>query len=318
MVEQSIARATGFVRLADGRRLAYAEWGDPHGLPVIHHHGMPGSRHDHAAGEAVYRRLGVRLITPDRPGYGLSDALRNRTLLDWPQDVAALADHLGLSRFAITALSGGGIYALACARAIPERLTEVVLVGCPAPLDRPNAMREMRLENKVGLRAAAVPWLARGVVGALSGAVRRYPSLFLAEGTRSQPAADRLWTSRPWVRSDEIRNLREAFRQGGLAYTQDLGLLVRPWGFALEDVDPRVQLWHGDADRVIPLHHARYLASALQNATLQVCPDEGHMLLWNHVEEILAAATTPRHLRLLSGGGYTPEGTGVRAVSSQR
>ena len=290
----------GSLRLSDGRRLAYAEWGDVDGAPVIHHHGMPGSRLDHAASNDVYRRAGVRVITPDRPGYGLSDSLPHRSALDWPADVVQLADHLGFERFAVTALSGGGLYALACAAAIPERLTEVVVVGCPAPLDRPGALGGMRLENVIGLRVAGLaPWLFHAGAALLAGSVRRHPEVFLAEGTQGQPPADRHWSKLPWVRADATGNLREAFRHGALGYAQDVALLMRPWGFDVERVESRVQLWHGDADRVIPIHHSRYLASVLPNATLRVCPDEGHMLLWNHVAEILAAASGSRPLRVL-------------------
>lgn len=292
---------TGSVKLADGRRLAYAEWGALDGVPVIHHHGMPGSRLDHSAPDDVYGRVGVRVITPDRPGYGLSDPLPGRVALDWPADVVQLADHLGLDRFAVTALSGGGLYALACAAAIPERLTEVVVVGCPAPLGRRGAMAGMRLENVIGLKVAGLaPWLFHAGAAMLSGSVRRHPDLFLAEGTHDQPPADRRWSTIPWVRADAIGNLREAFRQGALGYAQDIALLTRPWGFDLERVEGRVQLWHGDVDRVIPLHHSRYLASVLPNATLQVCPGEGHMVLWNHVVEILGAASGSPVLRVLS------------------
>lgn len=286
--------------LADGRRLAYAEWGDPDGIPVIHHHGMPGSRLDHAAPDQVYRRLGVRVITPDRPGYGLSDPLPSRKVLDWPNDVRQLADHLGLDRFAITALSGGGVYALACAASIPDRLTELLLAGCPAPVDRPHAVRGMRFENVIGLRVGVLaPWLFRGVAGMLAGWVRRYPELFLAEGTHDQPPADRRWSTLPWVHMDAVSNLREAFRQGALGYSQDITLLARPWGFELEQIKARVQLWHGDADRVIPVHHGRYLGSLLPNATLHVCPGEGHMLLWSRLTEILVAARGLPRLRLV-------------------
>jgi pimeloyl-ACP methyl ester carboxylesterase len=130
-------------------------------------------------------------------------------------------------------------------------------------------------------------------------ALRGKPELLLVEGTHAQPPADRLWTALPWVRADEIQNLREAFRQGALAYAQDISLLARPWGFAVDRIDLRVQLWHGDADRVIPLHHAKYLASELPDATLQICPDEGHMLLWNHTAEFLRAASGAQQLRLV-------------------
>jgi pimeloyl-ACP methyl ester carboxylesterase len=142
--------APHFLTLRDGRRLAYSELGDPTGIPIIHHHGMPGSRLEHQAEPDFYRSMGVRVITPDRPGYGLSDPNPGRLLLDWPSDVAELADSLGIARFGVLGLSGGGIYALACGAAIPHRLTDVVVTGCPGPMQQPGALAEMRFLTRVG------------------------------------------------------------------------------------------------------------------------------------------------------------------------
>ena len=110
------------IRLPDGRNLCYAEYGDPQGKPVMSFHGGPGSHLEHEAYSATIGSLGVRLICPDRPGMGLSDFQPGRKLLDWPPDVLALADALGLERFGVMGWSVGSQYALACAYAIPERL----------------------------------------------------------------------------------------------------------------------------------------------------------------------------------------------------
>jgi pimeloyl-ACP methyl ester carboxylesterase len=283
--------STHTVRLSDGRRLAYAEWGDPEGIPIIHQHGMPGSRLDHEADLEFYRSLGVRVITPDRPGYGLSDPLPRGRLVDWPADVVELADVLGIARFGITALSGGGIYALACAAAIPERLTDVVVTGCPAPMDRAGAGDGMRLMTRAGvLLAGRTPWLVEGVVGILAGVIRRYPDFFVENSNRDKPAADRRWMSIRSVKAGAASTLREAFRNGAQGYVHDLRMLSGPWGFDPANVRVPVQLWHGDEDTVIPLHHSQYLASVMPGATLRVCHGEAHMLMWNHLAEILMAA----------------------------
>ena len=99
--------------LKDGRKLAYAEWGDPAGKPVFHFHGSSGSRLERPPDEKVL--TGIRLITIDRPGHGLSDFKPGYRLLDWPDDVTALADHLGINKFAVEGWSFGGPYAIACA-----------------------------------------------------------------------------------------------------------------------------------------------------------------------------------------------------------
>jgi pimeloyl-ACP methyl ester carboxylesterase len=94
----------------------------------------------------------------------------------------------------------------------------------------------------------------------------------------------------PSVSRGAADTLREAFRPGVWGYVRDIRVLALPWGFNLDEIKVRVQLWHGDDDAVIPLHHGRYLASVIPGATLRVCHGEGHMLMWNHLPEILMAA----------------------------
>jgi pimeloyl-ACP methyl ester carboxylesterase len=283
--------ADSFVKLRDGRRLAYAEMGDPDGVPIFHQHGMPGSRLEHEAEPGLYRSLGVRVITPDRPGYGLSDARPRRALLDWPSDIEELADHLGIAQFGVIGLSGGGIYALACAAAIPHRLTAVVVTGCPGPMQRPGALADMRFMTRAGVwLGARAPWLLEAGATLLSPAVRRFPGFFVDHFNEDVPPADRRWLSMASVNREAAETLREAFRPGVWGYVQDIRALARPWNFILEDIQVPVQLWHGDEDAVIPLHHGRYLASVIPGATLRICRGEGHMLMWNHLGEILMAA----------------------------
>ena len=113
----------GELRLSDGRALGYAQYGDPEGRPLFFSHGTPGSRTLAQLFDAGARRDGVRLIAPERPGFGRSDFLPDRTFADWPDDVSELADALGFDRFAVAGSSGGGPYAAACAWKLPERLT---------------------------------------------------------------------------------------------------------------------------------------------------------------------------------------------------
>lgn len=288
----------GIVELTRGRRLAYAELGDPDGAPIIHHHGMPGSRLERLAESAFYATMGVRVITPDRPGYGLSDPHPGGTLTDWPSDVAQLADALDIERFGVTGLSGGGLYALACAAAMPDRITGVAMSGCPAPMDREGAARGMRPMSRVGVALGRdAPWALTSATALLSGTIRRFPGLFVQGATRDKPALDRRWLSVSWVKIEAESTLAEAFRNGSAGYARDVRLLSQPWGFTAADVHLPVNLWHGDLDTVIPLHHALYLASTLRHATLRICHGEGHMVMWSHLAEILttAAGRTVEH-----------------------
>jgi pimeloyl-ACP methyl ester carboxylesterase len=298
---------TRIVRLRDGRRLAYMERGRPDGFPILHHHGMPGSRLQHEAEADFYEQLGVRMITPDRPGYGLSDPHPAGRLVDWPADVLDLMDSLGVERFGVTALSGGGIYALACAAVIPNRITDVVVTGCPAPMQIKDAFRGMQLMSRAGIWLAAnAPWLLEAVVGAASGFVSRHPAFTFEHFNRDAAPADRRWLAMPSVAGGAIDDIREGLRNGAGGYARDLELLARPWGFALEDIRVPVDLWHGDADHVIPPRHAQYLASVIPGARLHMCPGEAHLLLWNHLPEVLlAAAGVPAAFGLAAQGPTT-------------
>src|ERR671917_2435372 len=128
----------GSIRLPDGRALAYAEYGDPAGRVVLGCHGSPSSRLErHVEDPEDYRRWGVRLVVPDRPGFGRSDPQPGRRVTDWPGEVPQLLDSLGSDRFAALSLSGGAAYALACAHAMPDRVTTVGILGGAPPPDVP-------------------------------------------------------------------------------------------------------------------------------------------------------------------------------------
>jgi pimeloyl-ACP methyl ester carboxylesterase len=153
---------TDGLRLRDGRRLAYREYGAPDGAPVLFFHGWPGSRLDFAPNDAAAADAGVRVIAGDRPGIGRSDPQAGRRVLDWPKDVAELADALAIEQFAVLSFSFGGPYTRACAYALPHRVTRAGLISCLGPVDEPNARRRMPAGTRYGLAAARIsPLLAR-------------------------------------------------------------------------------------------------------------------------------------------------------------
>jgi pimeloyl-ACP methyl ester carboxylesterase len=280
----------GTVQLDGGRTLGYAEHGDLDGHPVLYLHGVPGTRIARVGSNEDYRRRGIRLISVDRPGCGVSVLGRPRRLLDWPEDVSALMAALGVARFSILAQSGGAPFALACAYRMPERISSLVIGSGAGPLSRPGARRGMKPLNRIALRLLGARWLALAVWATLRGAFALAPDLvidyILCLGS---PRADAVLLARPDIKRLSRRMLRLAVRHGVAGVVDEMRVVAGPWGFAPEQVRVAVRFWHGDEDNTVPVEHAAYLAGAIAGSSLTVCPGEGHMVMWRHLDEMLDA-----------------------------
>lgn len=282
------------IALPDGRRLAFAEYGAPLGTPVMIFPGTPGSHLLASVATKAALARDVRIIAPDRPGIGRSDELPGRSLADWPADVALLADALGCERFAVVGISGGGPYALACAAALPERVTTAGIVSSPAPFDVPGIFAGMPLPLRAGWallrRAPRACALALRPAGAVT---TRFPLRALAMFRAIGSASDRVVLDRPDFRSLFAADVRETFLGGTAGAARDLSLYARPWDFALAAVTQRVHLWHGEADRVLPVLQARYLARTLPDCAPTYVPDAGHFWFADHMDQVLDAVVRP-------------------------
>lgn len=276
-------RLDEIVRLRDGRRLAYAEYGESTGNPIFYFHGTPGSRLEGGfLGDAATRHL-VRLIAVDRPGFGRSDFKRGRKLLDWVDDVAELADALGIQRFGVAGLSGGGPHVEACARRVPERITSAAVISGAGP-------HEARLASAGRIRRAFIRAEAF-----FAPATAPLFGWYMALSIRIMPAwltprfIDAKILRRPEVRAPFKRSAAEGMRQGGRAVGHELCLFARPWGFALSDITLRIDLWHGDADTIVPIGVGRWVAKTIPQCRARWVPRGGHLLIVDHADEIMAA-----------------------------
>jgi len=277
------------IRLSDGRRLGYAEIGNPAGRPLLYFHGFPGSRLEALLADAAARRQDVRLIGVDRPGYGLSDPKPGRALTDWPRDVDQLADRLGLTQFGVVGVSGGGPYALACAHAMPERLPAVAVLCGVGPFSEPEASADIPRLVRLGLGLyRRWPGCARAVLGIGAAAIRAWPEALVGRFASAGSAPDRRALADRAVRRVLARSFREAHRRGGAGAWSDVAVYARPWGFALEAVPVAVHLWHGGRDRIVPLSMGRFVARRLPRCRAEFLAEEGHFsLMLGRVEDVL-------------------------------
>jgi pimeloyl-ACP methyl ester carboxylesterase len=279
------------IKLSDGHTVGYAEYGDPKGKPVVHFHGTPSSRFeaDNPDLDAIAERLNVRYIVPDRPGIGLSD-WKPYTIASYPDIVAELADKLGLDRFAVTGLSGGGRFVAACAWKIPQRLTVAIIVSGPAPFDLPGVKEALSKEERQQYEMAdKMPWLFRLFLWKFARDARKNPaSIFVMFANVAD--ADKALMTQPGVKRALEHMVIGAFEQGTRAAAYDWALVARPWGFSLKEIKMPVHIWQGEADTFIPVKHAHVLAEAIPDARTRFFPNEGHVLIVTHFEELLKTA----------------------------
>ncbi|WP_055532715.1 alpha/beta fold hydrolase [Streptomyces graminilatus] len=267
------------VRTPDGRRLRVEVSGDPRGHPVFLLHGMPGSRVGPRPRPMFLYQSGARLISYDRPGYGGSDRCPGRRVADAVGDVAAVADALGLDRFAVAGRSGGAPHALACAALLPDRVTRAAALVGLAPRDAegldwfagmaPSNVKEFRTASTDPERFAArlIP---------RSAAIRSDPGKLLEDLRGDLTDDDRSIVSDTAMRSMLLRNFREAVRTSPYGWIDDVLALTGPWGFDPADIRVPVLLWHGGRDVFSPPAHASWLAARIPRVRTVAEPTATH------------------------------------------
>ena len=279
------------VKLSDGRSLSFARFGDPSGKPVFYFHGFPGSRLEPQSNHDAFLKAGIQLLALDRPGIGHSTRKNKRKLLDWPDDVVEVAKILKLEKFSILGVSGGGPYALACARAIPGYLNKVTVACGLGPVDAPNATSGMMLSNRVLFRYGKFfPPVLHLSTFLMVRQLSSKPAKGLKKFVEGLPEPDRLVLSKTNVQDFVAASAVEGVRQGSGPLLEEIGIYSRSWGFKLEDLNVPVSLFQGEVDIDVPASMARHQASLIPDCEINLYPDDGHFsLLVNHIDEIIAS-----------------------------
>lgn len=286
------------LELGDGRTIGYATWGYPEGTPVLIGHGTPGSRLGLPPGlddSEWIRQQRLLFVGIDRPGYGCSDPWAEASMLDCAGDLVRVADDLGQERFWALGFSGGAPYVLALGALVPERLRGVAVVSGLGRLDRPGALEGMSEGDLEEIKMAReAPDELAAARSEAARAIRDDPECVFAGLSEELPEADRRALEGPEVRAVLIETFREAVRQGAAGWIDDELRQVRPWPFRLEELSGvDVRLHHGEADLLVPAHHAKHLAEGIPGSRLQLYPDEGHLSFDKHLKEIVQTLLAP-------------------------
>jgi pimeloyl-ACP methyl ester carboxylesterase len=290
-------RASRVLRLGDGRRIGYAEFGDPNGATVLALHGTPGSRLMFALTDPAARARGLRIVAPERPGYGLSDFRRRTSLVQTAEDVTAFADALGLDRLAIIGVSGGSPFAVATASSMPDRIVLLGLISPVGPIaDCQGRIRMSKQHRLIFTRIGRSSPAIASFFWSLRSLVRFAPGVAYRALMQRVPQSDRIVLTRAEVKANLQAALREGLRPGIDGARQDLRLFCAPWGLPLADIDVPTVIWQGSDDPIVPPGGAYHLAETLPNCRLDVIQGGGHYWVFGEFERVLDAAAAALRL----------------------
>lgn len=283
----------GVVQVA-GRDVAYAQWGDPAGFPVVVMHGTPGSRLGRWSDPSALASTGVRQIGINRPGYGPSSRLEGRTVSDVVQDVLAVTEALGVHRFAVSGTSGGGPHALAVAALAPGRVVRCRVTSSLAPIGVPGFFDGMDPHNaeewELVLAGSALPEVTRRV-DLMRARVQEDPSSIFAD--LALPASDQKAMAQEAAYAVRRESTLEALTTPYGWYDDDMAF-AQPWGFDLSDVQVPVELRYGRHDVFVPPTHGDWLAGALPNVEVLFSEDQGHLMEGNFLDDLRDFVTRSR------------------------
>jgi pimeloyl-ACP methyl ester carboxylesterase len=264
-----------FVTLSDGRRLSYSDVGPADGRAVMYFHGAPSSRLDLRIGgiDEQLARRGIRVVSPDRPGYGGSTPQPARGMDNWARDVAELADHLDVEDFVVIGMSSGGPYSVAVAALLEDRIVGCGVVAGVTDMGWAQAWEGYDESEAALMRTTseidAIEWCEQHY--------GRDGSGLFAGGTTQWSEADLALFADDEVANGFVATTMEALRQGVGGFAQDVWLQGRPWSFDPAAIVGRCHVLHGETDSLVPVRHAHHTASVIPGAQLITLPGHGHL-----------------------------------------
>ena len=278
----SVSSAKSIFNLKDGRSLGYHFYGDNNGFPVLAFHGTPGSRLWFKDDDPISQDLGVKLITIDRPGYGLSDRFNNNTIRHTAEDIKELIDYFGLETYSILGVSGGGPFALGLACTSDNRLYKCGLIASMSELINRKPPKGMCRPNRMAIHLSRYfPWLVKYNYRQQKHMIENDPELYKKEMTRfvnHLSPSDREIIKRPEFQESNIIQMREAFRNNHGEAVDELRMLCGAWNLSWGNIKSPVEVWHGEDDTLSPIEGIKQMISKIPIKNVHFLPDKGHFL----------------------------------------
>lgn len=277
-----------FVNLADGRRLAYVDRGDPNGIPLVFTRGILGSRLTAHPDEQVLLDKRIRLLVPDRPGCGQSDPNPQHSLLTWADDVRQWMSQLGIEGWHMMGFATGAAYALACAHQLPGQVMSVVLSGAAPPINGMGDLRFFHGDLKHGLMLCRYsPVLAPHVYGLLTKNLASRVHQYFNDTLAVLPPSDVKAFADARLRQNEAQSVLEGAVNGNPTFMNELFIACAEWGFELKNIHTPVSFWHGKLDPYVSWQASEKMAAQCSHARLQWVEDAGQYLVFSHWPQLL-------------------------------
>lgn len=280
----------GHLILRDGRHLQYAEFGDPQGKPIIHLHGILGCRYERLPDDSVTKNLGVRLIIPDRPGYGLSEQTPDHGYLDFADDLLELVDHLDIPQFSIMGFSVGAIYGSAFAYKTPKRLHNIAMISSTPPFRSFSDFSGIPPSLKLLIAFSKyLPTAAQMIAETAIKNACKNPRKFFANIPVS--TSDRAIFSYSFFKEHIEACLLAGSKDCHSGFVHDILLSAAPWPFPVEDIRIKIDFWHGTEDLHSPVSRIKPIIEAVPNSRVYYIEGGGHFLIYSHWQQILDSLT---------------------------
>ena len=285
-----------FILLKDGRRLGYKEYGAKNGFPILALHGTPGSRVWFTENDPISMELDIRLITIDRSGYGLSDEKKNRTIIDFNEDIDHIVHQLELDKFSIFGVSGGGAYALAYASKQNSKIAKVGTVASAYEFEKGKTPRDMCKANRMAFyMAKRLPWLLRFNYKQQRKLLYARPDLYqesIQKHIGHLCISDQEVAKNSETAESMALHFREAFRNSAVEAVQELRLLGDNWGVDFSQITAQVEVWHGEEDTLSPISGMKTFLKRIPNTHSNFIKGKGHFLdedidIWKRILESL-------------------------------
>lgn len=283
---------TRSLTLADQRVVEVFLGGDPRGYPLVMHHGTPGDATTFADWHASCQAHGLRLICASRPGYAASTRRAGRSVARFADDVSAILDWLGHTRFITAGWSGGGPHALACAALLSDRCAAAATLAGVGPFAADD------LDFLAGMGPENVAEFGTALKGeqALRTWMQEYVEPFRT--VTGEVLAEAFGGLVPEVDKDVLVSgyadllaavFRRSLQHGFDGWIDDDLAFTQPWGFSVGDIRVPVTVWQGELDLMVPFAHGRWLLSKIPGAVGQLVAAHGHIsLVTRYRDEVLA------------------------------